>query len=185
MAKTISKRDIENRISLKVIAWVSIIVGSLGLYANFFSILQFEIWLSTPLFYESTSQKFDFSRFGFQQELNLKLGVRMFTYFLSLISLLIMISGIGLLKLQNWGRILFSTVSIIALVVIVGGILFFTLNIQDFFYSEVAGGLLLIDKVIYLSYEVLLVALTWALIKTTIMINKRELKIHFDDKMGW
>lgn len=185
--KEISLKEINHRITLKVVAWVTIIFFGIGLYFTLFTLIEMEMLLHSPAFKELSHLSFDSEQnskgtFGFSSIQSLTRLVYVALFFITLTGL---IAGIGLLKRRNWGRILFSVMAGIATVIIVGGNIYFVLLLDRFLVSFSDDYLPTVQKIQFLSYELFLVLLAWMLVRMTVKINSPEMRLHFGKGLEW
>ena len=165
----ITAKDFNNRIFIKVVAWITILSSSILAYYSLFTFIQlilFEHQMVSQISVFDTAQIISFGMLFF--------------------ALFILISGLGLLKCKNWARITWSIISTLISLSLVSGSIYlsFTYHKQK---NEMGiwAGLNLFQTVQFLGYSLLALIIAWALVKATIKLNRKDLKIHFDKKLGW
>lgn len=189
--KKIVAQDINNRIFVKSTAWVIIILSVFALYYLIFIVFQME-WIARQFVDVRAgleglnlppSKKASMMPSSPMQIIDI---ARIFLYILVGTGINSLVAGIGLQKVKNWGRILFSVMAILNTLLVVAVIVYFTLNINEYVPEFILEeGLNNLFKTNYLYYEVLLLLICWLLIRTTIKLNTRNMRQHFKQKTAW
>lgn len=189
--KKIVAQDINNRIFVKSTAWVIIILSVFALYYLIFIVFQIE-WIARQFvdvraglegLNHPPSKKAPMMPSSPMQIIDI---ARIVLYILVGTGINSLVAGIGLQKVKNWGRILFSAMAILNTLLVVAVIVYFTLSINEYMPEFILEeGLNNLFKTNYLYYEVLLLLICWLLIRTTIKLNTRNMRQHFKQKTAW
>lgn len=170
--------------NIKSIGWATLIVFSILEYLIIIRFIITFLIKNNPLFPEFQEDK------EFAEALS-EIDSSVTSYFIILIIVLaflslINIGAVGLLKLKNWGLIIFHSTSIILICSIIVGLAYATysyksddnlpLNNIDVPVNEY---LETVQYVSFIGYGTLLLAITWILTRANILLIRRDYRIMF------
>lgn len=178
------KEEIEhfkNQVYVSVVAWLVIILNATCLYFSLANVVQFYIVLQSSPF--DTKDYGMMAAFFYTQDI-----IQTLLFFTFLLYTFGLVSGIGLLKRKYWGLILYTVVSSLWVILIVGLVIFYRMNAnlifnEIFYNSDAVSEIVQVSEHIkraknieIITYGIFLLIVTRMILKSIFKLNNKKFR---------